>query len=61
MGNLSNMQASIHGVDVGCAQLAMHSAYETAGARDVLLAVRAIRAFYDADLDITSCDGATLG
>ena len=61
LGNLSNMQASIHGVDVGCAQLAMHSAYETAGARDVLLAVRAIRAFYDADLDITSCDGATLG
>ncbi len=61
LGNLSNQQASIHGVDVGCAQLAMHSAYETAGARDVMLAIRAIRAFYDADLDITSCDGATLG
>ncbi len=61
LGNLSNMQASMHGVDVGCAQLAMHSAYETAGARDVLLAKRAIQAFYDADLDITNCDGATLG
>ena len=60
LGNLSNMQASIHGADVGCAQLSMHSAYETAGARDVLLAERAIRAFYDADLDITSCDGATV-
>ncbi len=61
LGNLSNMQASMHGVDVGCAQLAMHSAYETAGARDVLLAVQAIQAFYDADLNITNCDGATLG
>ncbi len=61
LGNLSNMQASIHGVDVGCAQLAMHSAYETAGSRDVLLATRAIEAFYGADLDVTSCDGATLG
>ncbi len=61
LGNLSNMQASMHGVDVGCAQLAMHSAYETAGARDVLLAKQAIQAFFDADLDITNCDGATLG
>ncbi len=61
LGNLSNMQASMHGVDVGCAQLAMHSAYETAGARDVLLAKRAIQAFFDAALDITNCDGATLG
>ncbi len=60
LGNLSNMQASIHGVDVGCAQLAMHSAFETAGARDVLLAVRALQAFYDADIQVLGCDCATL-
>lgn len=56
LGNLSNMQASMHAVDVGCAQLAMHSAYETAGARDVTLAQQALKAFYEADLRI---DGAS--
>lgn len=56
LGNLSNMQASMHAVDVGCAQLAMHSAYETAGARDVTLARQALKAFYEADLRI---DGAS--
>ena len=60
LGNLSNIQASMHGVDVGCAQLAMHSAYETAGARDVMLATRALRAFYDADIQISGADSATL-
>ena len=55
LGNLSNMQASMHAVDVGCAQLAMHSAYETAGARDVALAEQALRAFFEANLRI---DGA---
>lgn len=52
LGNLSNMQVSMHGVDVGCAQLAMHSSYETAGTRDVRLATRALSAFYAADIRI---------
>lgn len=60
LGNLSNIQASMHGVDVGCAQLAMHSAYETAGARDVMLATRALLAFFDADIQISGADSATL-
>ena len=60
LGNLSNIQASMHGVDVGCAQLAMHSAYETAGARDIMLAIRALRAFFDADIQISGADSATL-
>ena len=50
----------MHGVDVGCAQLAMHSAYETAGARDVMLATRALLAFFDADIQISGADSATL-
>lgn len=33
-------------VDVGLAQLAMHSAYETAGARDTAYLCRAAEAFY---------------
>lgn len=61
LGNLSNIQASMHGVDVGLPQLAMHSAYETAGACDVLSGIRAIKAFYNADFTITGADFATLG
>ena len=41
LGNLSNMQASMHAVDVGLPQLAMHSSYETGGVRDVMYAIRA--------------------
>ena len=59
LGNLSNIQVSMNGVDVGLPQLAMHSAYETAGVRDVSLGIRAIRAFYDADIRIDGAEGAT--
>ena len=60
LGNLSNIQASMHGVDVGCPQLAMHSAFETAGSRDVMYAIRALLAFYEADIRISGADCATL-
>ncbi len=55
LGNLSNIQVSMHGVDVGLPQLAMHSCFETMGARDVEAGVEALRAFYACDLHI---DGA---
>lgn len=61
LGNLSNIQASMHAVDVGCAQLAMHSSYETAGVRDVCLATRALQAFFEADLRIDGAEAVTLG
>ncbi len=61
LGNLSNMQVSMHGVDVGLPQLAMHSTYETAGALDVALGIDALRAFYSADLQIDGADCVTLG
>lgn len=60
LGNLSNMQVSMHGVDVGCAQLAMHSSYETAGARDVAHAIAAFEAFYEADVLIDGSRSALL-
>ena len=60
LGNLSNMQVSMHGVDVGCAQLAMHSSYETAGARDVAHAIAAFEAFYEADVHIDGAQAALL-
>lgn len=35
LGNLSSWKISIRSCDIGCAQLAMHSPYETAGTKDV--------------------------
>ncbi len=43
LGNLSNTQVSMHGVDVGLPQLAMHSSYETCAACDVKLSIDAER------------------
>lgn len=60
LGNLSNMQVSMHAVDVGLPQLAMHSAYETAGARDTAHAIRALEAFYSCDLRIDGAEGFVL-
>jgi aspartyl aminopeptidase len=39
---------SVNTVDVGLAQLAMHSCYETAGAKDADYLVQAMTAFYAA-------------
>ncbi len=61
LGNISNSQVSVHAVDVGCPQLAMHASYETAGARDVRHAIDALGAFYRADLRITEADAAVIG
>ena len=35
LGNISNAHVSLNTIDIGLAQLAMHSTYETAGAKDV--------------------------
>lgn len=61
LGNLSNMQASMHAIDVGCAQLAMHSSYETAGTRDVAQVTSALKAFLEADLAIEGAESVELG
>ena len=60
LGNISNIQVSVHAVDVGLPQLAMHSCYETAGVRDVSLGIAALRAFFNADVAIDEAAGATL-
>ena len=54
------MQVSVHAVDVGCAQLAMHSCVETAGSRDVELAIEALTAFYNANICIDGADAIEL-
>ena len=46
LGHISTAHVSVDSVDIGLAQLAMHSCYETAGAADTEHLVRAITAFY---------------
>ncbi len=45
LGNLSTQKVSIRTSDIGSAQLAMHSSYETAGTEDVLTMEKLFRAF----------------
>ena len=50
LGNISNTKVAMNTVDIGIAQLAMHSCYETAGAHDTEHMVNAIRAFYNSSI-----------
>lgn len=50
LGNISSAHVSIDTVDIGLAQLAMHSAYETAGAEDTEALIRAAAAFFSSGL-----------
>jgi Aspartyl aminopeptidase len=52
LGNLSNTVVSMNAVDIGLPQLAMHSAYETAGAKDVGYAFETLKAFFEANIYI---------
>ena len=46
LGNIANTHISMETVDIGLAQLAMHSAYETAGTRDLDYLIQALSAFW---------------
>lgn len=59
LGNLSSQKVSVHTVDVGLAQLAMHSAYETAGIKDSKYMIDALTEFYNTNLLITDSDKIT--
>jgi len=50
LGNILNSQFSISTADIGLAQLAMHSSYETAGAQDLSHLVRFSECFYAEEL-----------
>ena len=53
LGNLLSEQLSIPMVDIGLAQLAMHSAVETAGTKDPDYMVRAVAQYFDTALTQT--------
>ena len=46
LGNISNAHVSMNTVDIGLAQLAMHSACETAGTQDLDYLIRALKGFW---------------
>lgn len=47
LGNILTGQVSMKAADIGLPQLAMHSAYETAGIRDLHSMIRLLKAFYE--------------
>ncbi len=52
LGRIALEKLSIMAVDVGLAQLAMHSAIETAGAKDLQYMVKALKEFYNCNLTV---------
>ncbi len=60
LGNISNTQVSMNSVDIGCAQFAMHSAYETCGAKDTEYMVRAMAAFFQKGITMTKDGNYTI-
>lgn len=61
LGNLAVRHVALPAVDIGLAQLAMHSAWETAGALDLPLMLRALTAFYAAPLTLLGDGSYRLG
>ena len=53
LGNISGTQVSIPCVDIGLAQWAMHSPYESAGAKDPEYMIRAVKEFYNSKWSFT--------
>lgn len=59
LGAISLGHVSIHSVDIGLPQIAMHSAYETAGAFDLEEMIKALTQFYEMHLSIDEDDKLT--
>ena len=56
LGNISNAHVSLCSVDVGLPQLAMHTAYESAGRDDTSELKAALKKFFSVSL-VTGVDG----
>ena len=52
LGSIATTLTPMLSIDIGMAQLAMHSAYETAGSNDIDHLINATTAFYNADLTV---------
>lgn len=51
LGNISNTRVAVNTVDIGLPQLAMHSAYETAGVKDTEDFILASNRFYECEIE----------
>ena len=51
LGNISISHASIPTADIGLAQLAMHSSFETAGSKDLEYLISFSKAFYEKEIE----------
>ena len=60
LGCISLTQVSVPSADIGLAQLAMHSCYETAGVRDAQYLEKAMEAYYSSTLVIRGGDSWVL-
>jgi len=56
LGNISGSHVSINTLDIGLAQLAMHSSFETAGGDDLAHMINGMGAFYHTDIQ-AAADG----
>jgi len=61
LGNISLSQVAVPSVDIGLAQLAMHSCYETAGVQDAVYLADAMTAFYVASWETTGDGNWNIG
>lgn len=57
LGNISNTQVALNTVDIGVAQLAMHSPYETGGVKDVSYLIKMAETFFGSCVGLND-DGA---
>ena len=60
LGSISNTRVSVKTVDIGLAQLAMHSAVETAGTADTAHLINATKAFFETALALSPDGSITL-
>ena len=54
LGNISMSQVSVNCVDIGLAQLSMHSTFETAGIKDTYYMVEVVKEFFNSHIEQTS-------
>ncbi|MEG0367560.1 MAG: M18 family aminopeptidase, partial [Coprobacillus sp.] len=50
LGNISSTKVSMNSVDIGLAQLAMHSSYETAGIKDTYYMIQVMEEFFNSHM-----------
>lgn len=56
LGNIAMAQVSMNSVDIGLAQLAMHSSYETAGIKDTWYMIKVMEEFFNSHFEAVDKD-----